>query len=265
MHNECGSKNCGENKCDSGCGSNKFDILTPQGYEEGDKPKRMKFVKKTECDRCGECCSASSPSLHKEDMALFHAGVLSFDNTYAIREGELFTVKGENEQYRAFMELLKIKSNEDGVCIFYSPEKGCAIYERRPSQCASYACWKPTDAMTGLQQKALQRKDLFGGIELLSGLIEKHEERCSYDKLADAVEKATAGDEAAAEEISDMLQYDAFIRPYVKEKFNIPESSLDLVFGKAMAERIAEFGLKVEKEGDEFVLMPLQKERQQEK
>ena len=92
----------------------KFEILTPQGYEEGDKPKKMKFVKKTECDRCGGCCAASTPSLHKEDMDLFRASILSFDNTFTIREGELFTIPGDEETYQSFIELIKIKLSNGG-------------------------------------------------------------------------------------------------------------------------------------------------------
>ncbi len=238
--------------------TNKFEILTPQGFESGDKPKKMKFVAKTECNRCGNCCGASTPSLLKEDMPLFRSSLLSFDNTFTIREGELFVVKGEEEPYRAFMELIKIKPKEGTEeCIFYREDEGCTIYDRRPTQCAAFACWEVRDSMTGLQKSALQRKDLFGDIVLISEIIGRHEERCSYDKLADVVEKAMGGDEAAAEEITDMLQYDNFVRSYVTEKFNIPENSLDLVFGKPMTERIKDFGVKVEKEGDEYILLPV--------
>jgi len=241
--------------------TNKFEILTPQGFEETGKPKKMKFVKKTECDRCGNCCSGSTPSLYKEDLDMFRSGVLSFDNTFTIRVGEIFSVPGDQETYRAFVELIKIKPKEGNeVCTFYSEDKGCAIYANRPSQCADYACWEMNDAMTGLEGKALKRKDLFGDIELLSDLIARHEELCSYERLSDELEKASAGDEAAAADIADMLDYDSFVRDYVTEKFNIPATALDLIFGKPMVGRIKEFGLRVEKEGDEFVLLPLKKE-----
>ena len=240
---------------------NKFEIITPHATEESDKPKKMKFVKKTACDRCGNCCSGSTPSLYKEDLDLFRSGVLSFDNTFTIRVGELFSVPGDQETYRAFIELIKIKPKEGReVCTFYSEDEGCAIYKNRPSQCAAYACWKMNDAMTGLEGKALKREDLFGDIELLSDLIARHEERCSYEKLADELERASGGEEEAAEKITDMLGYDRFVRDYVTEKFNIPVTALDLVLGKSMADRIKEFGLKVEKEGDEYTLTPLKKE-----
>ncbi len=240
--------------------TNKFEIITPQGLE-GDKPKRMKFVKKTACDRCGSCCAASTPSLLKEDMPLFQTSILSFDNTFTIREGELFVVKGEDEPYRAFMELIKIRPKEGtDECIFYDEVEGCTIYDRRPSQCAAFACWQLSDAMTGLQERALQRTDLFGDIDLMIEIIKRHEERSSYDKLGDAVDRAMGGDEAAAEEVADMLQYDNFVRRYVMEKFNMPERSLDLVFGKPMTERIRDFGVKVEREGDEYMLLQVNKE-----
>lgn len=238
--------------------TDKFEIVTPQGYEEGDKPKRMKFVKKTSCDRCGGCCTASTPSLLKQDLNLFRSSILSFDNTYTIREGELFVVPGEEDPYRSAMELIKVRSKEGTTeCIFYHEDEGCTIYDCRPSQCEAFACWEMREALTGLEADALRREDLFGDIELIADIIARHEERCSYEILAHAVEKATGGDEAAAEETVDILQYDMFIRSYVTEKFNMPESSLDLVFGKPMTERIKEFGVKVEKEGDEFILLPI--------
>ncbi|MGO9377444.1 MAG: YkgJ family cysteine cluster protein [Dissulfurispiraceae bacterium] len=238
--------------------TDKFKIITPHGDDEGDKPKKKKFVTKTECDRCGCCCSGSTPSLHKEDIDLFNTSILSFDNTFTIRKGELFSVPGDQETYRSFIELIKITPKEGTEeCIFYSANKGCTIYEKRPSQCAAYACWGFNDALTGLEAMALGRKDLFGDVELIFDIIDRHDERCSYEKLADLIETARGGAEAAAEEISEMLQYDAFIRDYVTEKFNIPESSLDLLLGKPMTGRISEFGLKVEREGDEFIIMPL--------
>ena len=235
-----------------------FEIITPQGYEEGDKPKKMKFVKKTSCDRCGSCCTASTPSLLRQDLDLFRASILSFDNTYTIREGELFVVQGEEEPYRSAMELIKVRPKEGSAeCIFYQEDEGCSIYEHRPAQCEMFACWEMREALTGLEAVALRRKDLFGDIELISGIIDRHDERCSYEQLAETVEKTAGGDDAAAEKIADMLQYDEFIRSYVTEKFNIPESALDLILGKQMTERIREFGLKVEKEGDEFILLPM--------
>jgi len=238
--------------------TDQFEIVTPQGYEEGDKPKKMKFVKKTSCDRCGGCCTASTPSLLKQDLDLFRASILSFDNTYTIREGELFVVPGEEDPYRSALELIKVRPKEGTTeCIFYHEDEGCTIYNRRPSQCETFACWEMREALTGLEAVALRREDLFGDIELIAEIIALHEERCSFEKLAQAVEKATAGDEAAAEDIVDILQYDVFIRSYVTDKFNMPGSSLDLVFGKPMTERIREFGVRVEKEGDEFILLPV--------
>jgi Fe-S-cluster containining protein len=238
--------------------TDKFEIITPQGYEEGDKPKRMKFVKKTSCDRCGSCCTASTPTLLRQDMDLFRSSILSFDNTYTIREGEQFMVKGEEEPFISAMELIKIRPKEGTAeCIFYHEDDGCSIYERRPAQCETFTCWEMSEELTGLEAVALRRKALFGDIELISGIIDRHNERCDYNRLAEAVEKTGGGDEASAEEIADMLQYDEFVRSYLTEKFNIPESSMDLILGKPMTERIREFGLKIEKEGDEISLLPI--------
>ncbi|MDA8339609.1 MAG: hypothetical protein M0Z70_09960, partial [Nitrospiraceae bacterium] len=90
----------------------KLQILTPQGFEKGDKPQKMRLNKKTSCVRCGKCCSESSPSLMREDMTLFVSGVLSYENTYTIRDGERVRSKGDGSIYESFVELIKIRDKE---------------------------------------------------------------------------------------------------------------------------------------------------------
>lgn len=242
--------------------ADKLQIFTPQGFESGDKPQKMRLNRRTECIRCGKCCSDSSPSLLKEDIALFVSGVLSYDNTYTIREGERVWSKGDGSIYESFIELIKI-SDKDGtqVCVFYKDKEGCSIYENRPSQCRTYKCWAPENPISGLEEGALKRSDIFGSIDFLMEVIERHEEKCSYKKLSDAFDRVADGNEDAVEDIMDMLQYDTYIRPFLAERFNISENAMNLIFGRPLTETIGGFGFKVVKDGDDYILLPIEEDK----
>ncbi|BCB95604.1 zinc/iron-chelating domain-containing protein [Dissulfurispira thermophila] len=237
----------------------RLEILTPQGLENSDKPQKMRLNKRTSCIRCGKCCSESSPSLMKADISLFISGVLSHDNTYTIRYGERVRSNVDDNIYESFIELIKIKNKEGtSICIFYKDNEGCSIYENRPSQCRAYKCWSPENLINGLEKNALKRSDIFGSIDLLMDVIGKHEEKCSYAKLSDAFDRLAEGIEDAVEDIIDMLQYDTYIRPFLKEKFNVPSTAMDLILGKPLIDTINAFGFKVEINGEEYTLSPIE-------
>lgn len=241
---------------------NILEILTPQGLESRDKPQKMRLNKRTGCIRCGRCCSESSPSLMKEDISLFVSGVISHENVYTIRDGERVMSKGDGNIYESFVELIKIRDKHGtSKCLFYNDNEGCSIYENRPSQCRSYKCWAPENLMIGLEEKALRRSDIFGSIDLLMDVIEKHEEKCSYKRLSDAFDRMAEGKEDAVEDIMDMLQYDTYIRPFLEEKFNIPPTAMDLILGRPLVDTINGFGFKVENNGDEYILLPIMEEK----
>jgi len=234
----------------------KLEILTPHSFEKGGKPQRMSMNKRITCERCGLCCRESSPSLIKEDLSLFVSGVLSYENTYTIREMERIRSKGNANIYESFMELIKVKDkNGTSTCIFYDETDGCSIYENRPSQCRMYNCWTQENLLAGLEDIALKRSDLFGSIDVIMKAIKMHEEKCSYKNLSAAFEMLAEGSENAVEEIIDMLQYDTYIRPFLKEKLNIPEGTMNLIFGRPMIEGINEFGFKIQRKGDEYILL----------
>ena len=240
---------------------NNLEILTPQGTEGGDKPQKMRMNKRASCTRCGKCCSEGSPSLLKEDAVLFMSGALSHENTYTIRDRERIRSHGDDSVYESFLEFIKIKAKDGtSVCMFYRDKEGCGIYENRPSQCRVYKCWAPENLMKGFEKGALKRRDIFGSVDVLLGVMDKHEEKCSYKKLSETVEKLSEGGEEAVEEIMDMLQYDTYVRPFLLEKFNVPESALDLILGRPLSDTINEFGFKVVKEGDDYILLPIEPE-----
>jgi Fe-S-cluster containining protein len=231
-----------------------LEIFTPQGFDE-DKPKKMRFKKKSSCDRCGDCCSISSPSLMKGDIGLFISGLLSDENTYTIREGELIRSKDGN-LYESFMELIKIREkNNSTTCIFY--DKGCTIYDNRPAQCREFNCWEIHQIEEGLEKTALKRADLFNQIDFIMEAIKRHDEKCSYKRLSDTLERLNNGIEEAVEDIIDMLQYDINLRELLMKKFDLKPHSMDLILGRALSERITEFGLKVVKDDEGYILQSI--------
>lgn len=231
-----------------------LEIFTPQGYEE-DKPKRMSFKKKSSCDRCGICCMQSTPSLMKDDLELFISGVLSDENTYTIREGE-FVRATDGTQYESFVEIIKVAEKENSsICIFY--DNGCTIYDKRPVQCRIFNCWETQEIGEGLEQTGLKRRDLFGSVDILMEAIKKHEEKCSFKRLLEVLENIEKGSEDAVDEIIDMLQYDLSLREFLEERLNLKPRSMGLILGRSLIEAIEDFGIKVVKEKDKYILMPI--------
>lgn len=215
--------------------------------------------KKNSCDRCGGCCSAGGSALLKNDMSLFISGTLSYDNAYTIREGELVRRQGDKDVFESFMDIIKIREGLDGKgCTFYEGDGTCRIYENRPSQCRAYKCWSADDMLTGLEKVRLTRKELFSSVDVLIEAIDRHEEKCSYKGLADALERLANGEEAAVEDIMDMLQYDTAARPFLEERFHVPAGAMDLLLGRPMIQTINEFGFRVVQEGDEYIILPVE-------
>ena len=236
----------------------KLEILTPQGFEKGDRPQKMVLETRTACIRCGNCCKGGGPVLLKGDLSIFMSGTLSHDNTYTVRAGEPIITYGDNEIFESPLELIKIKGKEGSAeCIFHSGDEVCSIYENRPSQCRAYKCWSPGDVLTGLEKERLDRREIFASVDVLLDIIGKHEEKCSYRKVSDAFEKLSKGDEETIEEIMDMLQYDTYIRPFLEEKLKIPATAMDLILGKPLIDTINAFGFRIEIKGDEYILLPI--------
>jgi Fe-S-cluster containining protein len=237
----------------------KLEILTPQALENSDKPQKMRLNKRTSCIRCGKCCSESSPSLMKADMSLFVSGVLSPENVYTIREGE--PVRSGSDVYESFVEIIKIRENEEAAgCIFYSEGLGCIIYEDRPLQCKEYKCWETETPLYGLEESALKREDFFGSVGIVMDAIKKHNDKCSYKRLSSAIGRLNENKDDALDDIIDMLQYDTYIRLFLKDKLSVPSTAMDLILGRPLTETINEFGFRVENDGDEYILLQLKPE-----
>lgn len=238
--------------------NNNLEFVVPHDKETGSGASKNRPNEKTGCIKCGNCCTGGTPVLLKEDLPLFMSGALSYDSVYAVREGEIVRAYGRGEPYESSRELIKLREKEGAAeCVFFKGDAGCGIYENRPAQCRIYKCWALDENLTGLEEKRLTRKELLNSIETILQVIERHEEKCSYRRLSGAVERLAKGGDDAVEDIVEILQYDTYARPFLEEKFNIPSGAMDLILGRPLINTINEFGIKVEKQGEEYILSPV--------
>lgn len=238
-----------------------FDVLTPQGYEHGDKPQKMKFTKRTSCVRCGTCCRTNPPTLLKADAALLADGTIGPEHMVVIRDGERVYSMSDKDIYIAPFEMIMLRGRDTSpVCGFLAGENVCEIYEARPAQCRAYTCFGPQVTVTGLEANRMTRSDIFGGIPLVMEAIARHDEKCSYRKLSELLEAVAGGDEAAADTVLDMLQYDMHARPFLAQKLELSPQIIELIFGRPLVMTIREFGYQVEQDGDDYILRIVKQE-----
>lgn len=210
----------------------------------------MMEMSRNHCIRCGECCSKSSPTLQWQDLPLLKQGFIHRKHLFTIRRGELVRDTIVEALRPSPQEMIKIRENRQGGCIFYdAPGKACTIYGHRPVQCAALKCWDTTEFMEIYQGPKLQRKDVLED-EVLLGLIAKHEERCSYARLEAYVKQIETEGEGAIKTILDVLKLDYHVRPFASEKLGLSRDEMDFFFGKPLIETIRMFGLKVIREPD---------------
>jgi len=204
------------------------------------------------CIRCGECCKKSSPTLHIQDLPLIERRFIKTSSLFTIRKGELVRDNINDELLAGPHEMIKIRAmnGEREGCVFYDEAgEACAIYKERPAQCSALKCWDTTDFMKIFRSTNLERKDIIRDGTLL-GLIEEHEQRCSYLKLEKYVQQIESEGEKAVEKIIDALKFDFQLRPFISEKAGINPAEMDFIFGRPLIQTIIMFGLKVDRGPD---------------
>jgi Fe-S-cluster containining protein len=180
-------------------------------------------------------------------LPLFEAGAIQASSLVTIRRGEVVrdTLKGDIALVEE--EMIKFREHRGGGCVFYEKEAGrCSVYDRRPEECKALQCWDTAPFMEVYQETKLIRKDVVSEGVLL-GLMEKHDERCSYATLHRHVRAIQERGEEAIESIIDLMRFDYEFRSFVAGKLEIPEDEMDLYFGRPLFQTIIMFGLKVDR------------------
>jgi len=209
------------------------------------------------CIRCGECCLKGSPTLQAADLNLVKNALIGKEALFTIRKGELVKDNINEGLVITKIELVKVRERErEGMgCIFYDdPGKACTIYEHRPMQCAALKCWDTTEFLEVFQGPKLRREQVTEN-QVLLGLMEEHDRRCSYALLEKLVGEIGSKGEEAVEEILDLLRFDYLLRPFVADKLGLNPEEMDFFFGRPLTETITMFGLQVVQEPDgSFIL-----------
>ena len=198
------------------------------------------------------------PTLHEEDAGLFAGEILTKNDLYTLRKGEV--VRNIDDTLMVLdQEIVKIKGQSAAwTCMFFdSVQSECKIYEHRPIECRALKCWDLREFEEVMARPRLQRRDLIDPEDGILKIINAHEQRCAYETLGLTVKRLEGpNSEEAVNTILDILQYDHYIRPLLMEKLNVAPSALDFLFGRALTTTIGMFGLCVKQQGDSFILMP---------
>lgn len=203
------------------------------------------------CIRCGNCCSTSTPSLHRDDLPLITNGFIPRTRLYTIRRGELVWDNVEQKLVQAPAELLKVKEKQGKrECVFHDPQPStCIIYPHRPVQCRALKCWDTAEFEEVFAGPKLTRSDLIQDPVVL-GLIKEHDGRCSYGRMEELVKRIPTEGETAVKEIIKVLRFDTELRPFMARKLDLPLDGMDFLLGRPLIQTIVMFGLKVKREPD---------------
>lgn len=224
---------------------------------------RAAYSTRPYCVRCGTCCETGSPTLLAEDIRLFVEEILKPTDVFTIRKREYAYNAMTDRVSPTGEELIKIKEIPgQRTCIFYRlKDKSCTIYDKRPIQCAKQECWDPKCIIETLDLPKLTRKDLLGSVPELLSIIERHEERCSYNEVTKAIVKLDVSKGKTVQEVIELLSYDQHVRDFAVEQFALDKESLNFFFGRPLKDTIIAFGLAVDEQPDgSYLLRPIEAE-----
>jgi Fe-S-cluster containining protein len=223
----------------------------------GSKPKPDTTT--IECRRCGTCCQKGGPSFHLEDKVLVEKGIILSKHLYTIRKGELSFDNVKGCILPASTDIIKIKGHKGSwTCVFFDEKNTeCTIYDTRPMECRVLKCWDTREIEKIYAKNRLTRKDLISSIEGLWNLVESHQKQCAYDMLTLFVDALnTDKKDEALKGILEIIEYDIKIRELVVRKAGLESDLTDFLFGRPITETIKMYGVKIEKDGDKYLLVP---------
>jgi Fe-S-cluster containining protein len=204
------------------------------------------------CVQCGECCRKGSPTLHEEDLELLREGKIPWGQLVTLREGEPAYSPFDEKPFLLASECIKIREKPGSKgCAFLDEQTAqCRIYHNRPVQCRAQACWDPALARQSAKLPYLTRRGIFEEVELLRDIIAEHDQRCSFKKLSDTFAELAENRSREIDRVLELMAYEDHFRRFFAERLNIPEDTLDLVFGRSFADLAPLFGFRVETEPD---------------
>ncbi len=196
------------------------------------------------CVRCGECCAKGSPTLLSPDLGLFHREILTWNDVYTLRPGEMATTR-EGQVAPLKDERLKVREVPGSrQCWFYlAANRTCRIYEDRPEQCRRQNCWGEP-APPPAPEELLQRRHLFAGVPEVWDLIREHQDRCDCAAVARLLADLGAGQEEAGDALFEALHFDHYLRRMLIDDWELTPGATEFLLGRPLSEFLETLGLK---------------------
>jgi len=195
------------------------------------------------CIRCGECCLLGSPTLLTHDLPLFQREILTWNDVYTLRPGELVTNR-EGQVESLTDERLKVRElpGSRQCWFFLAAHNSCRIYDDRPEQCRRQICWDDPPRPPAVAQ-LLTRKHLFEAVPEVWDLIQQHQERCDYHKAARALAQLANGREEAGEVLFEALHFDHYLRQMLIKDWELTPAATELLLGRPVSQFLEDHGL----------------------
>lgn len=191
------------------------------------------------CRRCGTCCRAGGPALHRADLPLFDAGPLALADCVTLRRGDFVTDNVAGGVGPSPGELIKLRPGPDGrACRFFTLPAACAVHDRRPAECRALFCDAPEALAAMYQQDRLTRADLLPPESPLAELVRHHEAATDLARLHALCRQALAGDDAAREQVLAAVRFDAAFRELLPARAGVPAAALLFYLGRPPAEAL---------------------------
>jgi Fe-S-cluster containining protein len=195
------------------------------------------------CVRCGECCVSFSPTLLLQDLQLLEKEILTWNDLYTLRPGDLETASEGNPLILP-EERLKIREVPGSQqCTFYqAATQSCRIYDNRPEQCRILHCWG--GAPSPAPEEFLNRGHLFAQVPEIRDLIRAHAERCNLQHLRESLEEVAAGREEAGEALFEALHFDHYLREMFQKEWGLSKEVTELVLGRPVTRFLRDMGFQ---------------------
>ncbi|EHJ48207.1 protein of unknown function UPF0153 [Solidesulfovibrio carbinoliphilus subsp. oakridgensis] len=191
------------------------------------------------CRRCGACCRAGGPALHRSDLPLAASGLLGPDTLVTLRRGDHVADNVAGGVGPAPAELVKVRPGPDGrACRFFATPAACSIHDRRPAECRALYCEAPEGLAAMYRQERLTRADLLPPGSGLAALCANHEAATDLVRLDGLCRLALAGDEGARDEAYKMVKLDAAYRQLLPERTGVAPAALAFYLGRPPQEAL---------------------------
>ncbi len=203
---------------------------------------------RTTCQRCGTCCRKGGPTLHSKDRGVVEKGIVPLAELFTIRKGEMALDNVRGALAPVANDHIKLKGNPDDwtCCRFDEERNACTVYNDRPLECRLLKCWDTHEIERIYGRNLLSRDDLIGGVEGLWDLVSDHQDRCSYEKARELMQRLNAEDgDRTRRDLLEMIQYDIEIRRLVTAKGTMNADVLDFLFGRPMGDVLKAEGLNL--------------------